>query len=557
MNTIKNAGRRAAAVAALCLLVAASCAAQTAAPAPEWVAQVDDYLSGLAKQNRFSGAVLVARDGRVLLSKGYGFANVELEVPNTPQTKFRLGSITKQFTAASVLLLQEQGKLSVQDSVCKYVENCPAAWQPVTIHHLLTHTSGIPNLTAFPDYLKTMALPSTVTETIARFRDKPLEFKPGERFNYSNSGYILLGHIVEKVSGKPYSDFVRENIFAPLGMKDTGYDVAGQILKRRASGYRVGPDGLSNAPYLDMTIPHGAGGLYSTVEDLYLWGQGLFGGKLLAQKSLDAMLTVVKDYYAYGIGVDTQFKLARIGHSGGINGFNTYVAWFPEERATFVVLSNVENGTPTTQIETRLARLALADKVVMPPAAKVDAEVLARYAGRYELDPKLGNIVFDVTAENGDLLIKPSHSDRHKFVPISETEFYDFDDGGDVRFIFQKNEKNEVTGITIRGVGPADGQARKLDLPAPSVTGNTTFRLKGYPSATIVALAGTFNNWNQSQTLCARESDEWICRVDLKPGKYTYKFVIDGNWITDPANPVSENDGQGNINSVLLKSSDE
>ncbi len=555
MNTFTNAGRRAAAVAALSLIAVVSCAAQTA-PAPEWAAQVNDYLSDLAKQNRFSGAVLVARDGRVLLSKGYGFANAELEVPNTPQTKFRLGSITKQFTAAGILLLQEQGKLNVQDSVCKYVENCPAAWQPITIHNLLSHTSGIPNFTGFPDYMKTMALPTTIPETLARFRDKPLEFVPGERFSYSNSGFVLLGHILEKVSGKSYDQFLRENIFVPLGMKDTGADVTSEILKGRASGYRVGPNGLTNAPYLDMTIPHAAGALYSTVEDLYLWGQGLFGGKLLTQKSLDAMLTLVKDYYAYGIGVDTQFKLARIGHSGGINGFNTYMAWFPAERATFIVLSNIENGTPTTQIETRLARLALSDKVVMPPAAKVDAQVLARYAGRYELDPKLGNIIFDVTTGNGELLIKPSHSDRHRFVPVSETEFYDFDDGGDVHFIFQKNEKGETTGVLIRGVGPADAQARRLNLPAPSVAGNTTFKLKGYANANIVALAGTFNSWNQSQTLCAHEGDEWICRVDLKPGKYTYKFVIDGNWITDPANPTSENDGQGNTNSVLLKSSD-
>ncbi len=543
--------RRAAALAALLLAAVASCAAQT--QSPEWAAQVDDYLGGLVKQNRFSGAVLVARDGRVLLSKGYGFANLELEVPNTPQTRFRLGSITKQFTAAAIMLLQERGLLNVQDSVCKYVENCPAVWQPVTIHNLLTHTSGIPNLTAFPDYQKTMALPTTLPETIARFRDKPLEFKPGERFDYSNSGYILLGHIVEKVSGKTYDAYLRESFFAPLGMNDTGVEVPGEIIKRRASGYRFGPNGLSNAPYLDMTIPHAAGALYSTVEDLYRWDQGLFGGKLISQKSLDAMLTAVKNFYGYGIGVDTQFMLGRVAHGGGINGFNTYMARFPQERAVVVVLSNIENGTPTPQIETRLARLALADKIVMPPAAKVDAQQLARYSGRYELDPALGNMVFDVTAEGDQLFIKPSHSDRHKFVPVSETEFYDYDDGGDARFIFQKNEKGEVTGVLIRNVGPGDALARRLNLPAPSVEGNTTFRLKGYPDAKIVALAGTFNNWNQSQTLCAREGGEWLCRVDLKPGKYTYKFVIDGIWITDPANPASENDGRGNVNSVLVK----
>lgn len=552
MNRIKNAGRRAAALVALSLLAVVSCAAQTA-PAPEWAAQVDEYLSGLVRQNRFSGAVLVARDGRVLLSKGYGFANVEMEVPNTPQTKFRLGSITKQFTAVAVMLLQEQGKLNVQDAVCKYVENCPAAWQPVTIHNLLAHTSGIPNFTGFPDYMKTMALPSTIPETLARFRDKPLDFKPGERFSYSNSGYVLLGHIIEKASGKSYDAFLRENLFAPLGMKDTGYDVTGTILKQRAAGYVTGAGGLTNAAYLDMTIPHAAGALYSTVEDLYLWDQGLYGGKLLTQKSLDAMLVPVKDGYAYGLGVGKQFDLARVAHGGGINGFNTFMARFPAERALIIVLSNIENGNSTGQITTRLARLALSDKIVMPAAMKVAPETLARYVGRYELDPNLGNFVFDVSLENDVLFIKPSHEEKHKFVAVSEAEFYDMDDGGDVRFIFQKNEKGETTGVLIRGVGPNDALARRLSLPSPSVAGNTTFKLKGYADAKIVALAGTFNNWNQSQTLCAREGDEWICRVDLKPGKYTYKFVIDGNWTTDPANPDSESDGRGNTNSVLVK----
>src|SRR5215213_5502043 len=165
MNTVRVGIRRAAALAALLLVAVATSAAQTA-PAPEWAAQVDDYLNGLVKQNRFSGAVLVARDGRVVLSKGYGFANLELEVPNTPQTRFRLSSITKQFTAAAVLVLQERGKLNVQDPVCKYVENCPAAWQPVTIHHLLTHTSGIPNMTSFPEFRRAKFFPATPLESI-------------------------------------------------------------------------------------------------------------------------------------------------------------------------------------------------------------------------------------------------------------------------------------------------------------------------------------------------------------------------------------------------------
>jgi CubicO group peptidase (beta-lactamase class C family) len=198
------------AIALFCLTSAVS--AQNRSVGEKSVAvQADEYLNGLVKEDRFSGAVLLSRNGKIVLSKGYGLANRETGTPNSPRTKLRLGSLTKQFTAAAVLMLQERGKLRTSESVCKYVSDCPKAWEAVTIHHLLTHTSGIPSYTGLPDFRKLSVYPATPTELIARFRDKPLEFTPGSEFSYNNSGYVLLGHIVEKVSGESYAEFLREN----------------------------------------------------------------------------------------------------------------------------------------------------------------------------------------------------------------------------------------------------------------------------------------------------------------------------------------------------------
>ncbi|HWS17963.1 MAG TPA: serine hydrolase domain-containing protein, partial [Candidatus Elarobacter sp.] len=265
------------------------------------------------------GSVLVAQDGKVLLDKGYGFANLEWDIPNTPTTKFRLGSVTKQFTAASILLLEERGKLKVEDPVKNYMQDAPAAWDKITIFHVLTHTSGIPSFTSFPDYASTEATPTSPEKLVARFRDKPLEFEPGTKWNYSNSGYVLLGYLVEKISGQSYQDFVQQNIFTPLGMKDSGYDSNSAIIPHRATGYMPGKSGNSpiNATYVDMTIPFSAGALYSTTEDLLRWEQGLFGGKVLKQASLAKMITPFKQDYAFGLGVQTVKGHKVIAHSGG------------------------------------------------------------------------------------------------------------------------------------------------------------------------------------------------------------------------------------------------
>ena len=324
--------------------------------------KIDEYMIAAVKAGKFSGAVLISRQGEVLVSKGYGLASLELDAPNNPKTKFRIGSITKQFTAMAIMILQERGKLNVQDSICKYVSECPQTWTGITIHHLLTHTSGIPDLTAFPDFQITMALPSPVAQTVERFRNKPLEFKPGARFSYSNSGYVLLGYIIERASGQSYEVFLQDNIFAPLGMANSGTDHNDLVLKNRAAGYSKLGEAIINAPYIDMSIPTGGGSLYSTVEDLFLWDQALSSERLVSKKSLEAIFNSYQtadwgDGVGYGwfIIKDKSGRRA-FGHRGGINGFASYITRYPDEKALVVVLSNF-SFTPISDISNDLAAI--------------------------------------------------------------------------------------------------------------------------------------------------------------------------------------------------------
>lgn len=421
--------------------------------------KLDEYLSEITKQGRFTGSVLVARDGKVIFSKGYGLANAEFDVPNTPQTKFRLGSVTKQFTAASILLLQERGKLSVQDPICKYFDSCPEAWKEITIHHLLSHTGGLPNFTSFPDYTKTMMIPTPLESLISRFKDKPLDFKPGEKWNYSNSGYVTLGYIVEKVAGESYESFLQKNIFSPLKMTNSGYDHHETILKNRATGYSLIKGKNANSEPIAMEIPHGAGALYSTVEDLFLWNEALFSDKLLSAKSREAMMTPVKNGYGYGLGINQQLNRKMVSHGGGINGFSTFLARFPEENMTLVVLRNADFGSPVPgKIVLDLAAIVFGEKYEIPRAQveiKVDPKILDAYVGRYEFSPALA---LTITNEGGQLMAQLTGQPKFELFAESETKF--FLKVVEAAVTFVKDDKGEVTHLILHQGG--DRQAKKV-----------------------------------------------------------------------------------------------
>ena len=421
---------------------------------------MDQVIQPYVANRQFMGSVLVARDGQVIYSKGYGSADLEWDVPNTPSTKFRLGSVTKQFTAASILLLEERGKLSVNDPVKKYVPDAPAAWDKITIFNLLTHTSGIPNFTNFPDYRKLEPFAATAEQLVARFRDKPLDFEPGEKWQYSNSGYVLLGHLIEKITGDSYEKFVRENLFVPLGMKDSGYDSNSAVIPHRASGYVAGKDGFENAGFIHMSIPHGAGALYSTTEDLLKWERGLFGGTVLKAASLQKMITPFKSNYAFGLQVQTAGGHKVIDHGGGIEGFNTELAYYPDDKLTVVVLGNVNGGAPG-DIARKLASLAHGETVKLQSERKeitLDPKVLARYVGAYQM---AGGPAMLVTLENNQLFSKLGNQNAIPIFAESETMF--FPKVVDAELEFTKNDAQGRPTEMILHQNGRDQTAKRVD----------------------------------------------------------------------------------------------
>lgn len=427
--------------------------------------RMEQVIQSFVEKKQFMGAVLVARGSDVLLDKGYGFADVEWKVPDSPKAKFRLGSITKQFTAASIMLLQERGKLKVTDLVKKYLPDAPAAWDKITIFNLLTHTSGIPNFTGFPDYRSIEPFPITPEKLVAQFRDKPLDFQPGEKFSYSNSGYVLLGYLIEKISGESYAKFVDDNIFKPLGMKDSGYDSNSAIIPDRAQGYTGGTDGPANAGYINMTVPFSAGGLYSTTGDLLRWEQGLFAGKLLSPESLKQMTTPFKDNYAFGLMVRTANGHRVIDHGGGIEGFNTMLAYYPDDKLTVAVLANLNGGAPQ-EIAQYLGTLALGGEVELPSerkAVQIDPQIFDRYVGDYALSPKF---VLKVSREGDRFITQATGQGQVEIYPENDHEFFAKVVNAQITFVTDKNGK--ATALILHQ-GGADHRAPRVEGAAAAM----------------------------------------------------------------------------------------
>jgi CubicO group peptidase (beta-lactamase class C family) len=357
------------------------CATQTK------VEKIDAVMKLAHEYGQFNGSVLVAEHGKVIYKKGFGLANIEWNIPNQPDTKFRLGSITKQFTSMLILQLVQQGKLKLDGKITDYLPDYPKKnGDRITIHHLLTHTSGIPGYTEFPNFFRDLSRnPSTPQDFVKLFADSALLFEPGTKFSYSNSGYFLLGVIIEKITGKPYEQVLQENILTPLNMNGTGYDHSGTILNKRAAGYEKDGPRYVNAPYLDMSLPYSAGALYSTVEDLYLWDQALYTEKLLSEKTKGLLF---KPYipafgvgYGYGWGVGnaaighTTDSVMVIEHGGGINGFNTLISRIPSDKDLVVLLNNT-GGTRLGEMS-RAIRGILYDKPYDLPKRSIADTVYA------------------------------------------------------------------------------------------------------------------------------------------------------------------------------------
>ena len=455
--------RTVAALAGLILLASGCMSAPTAAivadvapPEQAETAATRAAIQALVEKSQFTGTVLVAKDGKPVFREGFALANRELNVPNTPETVFRLGSITKQFTSASIMLLAEAGKLNIEDPISKYYANAPASWAKVTIRHLLSHRSGIADYTNLPHFFDRLAAEDrTPEQIIALTRDKPLDFEPGAKFAYDNSGYVILGYVIEKVSGQTYADYVDSHIFKPLGMRDSGYDVSSTILPRRAAGYGFADGKWTNATYLAMSLPYAAGSLYSTVDDLLIWEQAFFGDKVVSAASRAAMTTDQGEKYGFGLVIDDVSGHKNIWHNGGINGFATHMVNFQDDGLIVIALANLESAR-STRLATEISRIWLGLPPPPPPAALVPVTVapaiLDRYVGAYELMPGF-NIT--ITRVDGGLTGQASGQGAFPLVATSDTEFH-YQEAG-IRIVFPAGDGPSPSFTLFQG-GPHEAK---------------------------------------------------------------------------------------------------
>lgn len=404
--------------------------APASAARPATTAETIDAMLAKAIPADGPGAVVIAmKDGKTVFRKAYGMANLELGVPLAPDSVLRLGSITKQFTATAVLLLREEGKLSLSDPITKFLPGYPTHGHVITVEQLLNHTSGIRSYTGIPGYMGTkIQADLTPAQLIDAFDSEPMDFAPGERWQYNNSGYVLLGAVIENASGKTYAEFVAKRIFEPLGMKATAYGAESPVLPKRAAGYTRDGETVVNARYLSMSQPYSAGALVSTVDDLAAWDAALYTEKLVKKASLEKAWTpaVTRDgkptHYGYGWGISTLRGARALEHGGGIFGFSTYGIRLPDEKVYVAVLANSDSPkTDPGMLGKRIAALLIGRPFPAQVPVPVDPKVLARWTGVYRFDPQTTRTV---TVEAGKLFSQRAGGPRLEVRPSSETEFF-------------------------------------------------------------------------------------------------------------------------------------
>ena len=443
------------------IVLTALFAAPLLAATPDQVSKIDRMFADAYPAAGPGAAVLVLQDGKPLLRKGYGMAELELGVPIAPDMVFRVGSVTKEFTAACILELVEEGRLALDDPVEKYLPEFPAGGRRVTIERLLTHTSGVRSYTDMPGWFGArMREDRSPREIEALFDGEPFDFEPGTQWHYDNSGYILLGEILEKVSGKPYADLVAETIFRPLGMNDTHYGSDVPIVPKRVAGYQKTPDGVINAPFLSMTEPYSAGGLVSTVDDLARWHRALDAGAILKPESVRRMWTPVRlpdgrdTRYGFGWIIWSLDGHPVVEHGGGINGFQTANLRLPDERIYVAVLSNCSGCADPRALALSAATLLAGRPWAERRTVKVPAATLDRYSGIYR----------DVEGDDWVVERKDDHlvvaaGRRFEAWPSSEDTFFFRDAVREIRFVVGPG--GAVTGMEIdEKAGPVETARR-------------------------------------------------------------------------------------------------
>jgi CubicO group peptidase (beta-lactamase class C family) len=442
-------------------------------------AQIDALFAPWTQGRTPGAAVLVVQDGRVVHKKGYGLADIAANSPITPNTAFDIGSISKPFTAMAIMMLVERGELRYGDSLSRFFPEFPSYARKITIWHLLHHTHGFPDYERLfvksgmidkdyprPSKGKGAGFEPTIRDTLRLLaRQKELRFAPGDKYEYGGSGYVLLALIIEKISGKTYRQFLRDNIFQPLGMNSTlVYDETRPKVKNKAVSYARVSQGYKVIDYTPLNLIYGDGNVNSTLEDLYKWDQALYTERLLRMGTLEQAFTPGKlndgTEIGYGSGwlVRNSPALRRIAHGGSWVGFRSLLVRYPDQRFTIIVLSNFADADRETLVY-KIAKIYLADQIVLPNPVKVDPEALRKYVGRYmlcewvpagatdcggRLEP---GAYFAVTLERGALWVKPANREKVRLMPESGAKFF-VDGVEDARFTFNKNVRGDVISLT-------------------------------------------------------------------------------------------------------------
>lgn len=421
---MKKANLKAALILSLVMAFIANVISAQSLTPKQLTAEYDKILSEQFKPGETGCAALVAKNGQIIYRKAFGMADLELNVPMQPEMVFRIGSITKQFTAIAILQLMEQGKLSLQDEITKFIPDYPMHGHSITVEHLLTHTSGIKSYTDVPEFQKFIRTDMKPEEVIDLIKSKPMEFAPGTKWKYNNSGYFLLGYIIEKVTGKTYQEYLQENFFTPLGMTSSCYGDDTKIIKLRASGYQPGKDGTVNADFMSMLLPYAAGSIMSTVDDLYKWNRAVHSYKLVKKETLEMAHTPYRladgksTGYGYGWFLSHLQGSPTIEHGGGINGYLTSSVYLPDEDV-FVALFSNSNGKVPEFASLKMAALAIG-KPLKIKAIQLEEAALQEYQGIYvNEEEREAKIVLD----EGKLAVARSGGSRRTMIPVERDMF--------------------------------------------------------------------------------------------------------------------------------------
>lgn len=424
-------------------------------------------IEGLSK-NVPGTVIYLSRGDQILYTKAFGKANIELDVDMKVDHTFRIGSITKQFTACAILKLMEQNKLSLTDDIRKYIPDFPSKNEVISIEALLTHTSGIINYTGLPSFTEELKRKDlTPKQLIDLFKDEPLEFKPGTDYKYSNSGYVLLGYIIEKLTNKSYGEYIDEVIFKPLGMKNSYYDNPNKLIVGRVYGYTQRNGHYRNANFLSMTLPYAAGSLVSNAADLQRWYTALHNGQFLKPETIKKAFSPFKlgngrsTGYGYGWEIGNVQKSASVKHVGAINGFFTYAAYLPHENLSISILTNCDSPTELDILASKMLAIALG----MPYNYKeitLTKSKMEDYQGVYKLE---NGEEYTIRLQDGSLMYYPKGGLKTHLIPCGNAQFVL--ENTLSAFSFNKNKAGEIDGFTINGTGlPTNGSRKNIRIEA-------------------------------------------------------------------------------------------